>query len=136
MLANLKSSTFTARELTLGARAPTLKVFLGVPLFAIASGVQNDCHSYLASLRKYSLPEHPVFKLIICPHYFAECLIYLALSIVSAPTGALFNRTMLCVLAFTTLNLGITARRTKEWYAMKFGPEAVAQRWNMIPFIY
>ena len=102
----------------------------------LASGMQHDCHAYLASLPKYTLPSHPMFQLIVCPHYFAECLIYASMTLLGAPRGAWINKTVGSALLFVLANLGVTASTSKEWYARKFGKEKVAGRWNMIPFVY
>jgi len=107
-----------------------------IPIFIIASGVQHDCHKYLASLQKYTLPTHPAFQRLICPHYTAECLIYLSLALIAAPEGELMNKTILTALIFVTVNLGVTADASKEWYEAKFGKESVAGRWRMIPLIF
>ena len=116
--------------------APTVRTFLCVPLFLIASGLQHDCHHFLFSLKKYTLPDHPLFRGIVCPHYGAECLIYLSLTYLAAPPGQVVNKTMLSCLAFVAVNLGLTAQNTKTWYMEKFGREAVQDRWLMIPYIY
>lgn len=116
--------------------APTLRTFLCVPLFLIASGLQHDCHHFLFSLKKYTLPDHPVFRGIACPHYGAECIIYLSLALLAAPPGQVINKTMLACLAFVAVNLGITAQTTKQWYMQRFGREKVQGRWLMIPYIY
>ena len=116
--------------------APSLKTLFSIPLFLIASGIEHDCHAYLASLPKYSLPEHPIFKIFVCPHYVAEILIYVSLAIVSGPRGALVNRTMLTTLVFVSTNLLITASNTKSWYEERYGPDSVAQRWLILPGIW
>lgn len=105
-------------------------------LFILASGVQHDCHAYLASLKKYSVPEHPIFRHLVCPHYFVECLIYLALAIVAAPSGRLVNWTIMCALVFVGVNLGVTADGTKSWYMQKFGAESMSGKWRMIPYVF
>jgi len=115
---------------------PSLKTAMGVPLFLFASALQNDCHKHLASLKKYSLPQRGLFKQIVCPHYTAECLIYIALAIISAPEGQTLNKTVLAGLGFVVTNLGITADSTKKWYIEKFGAEDVEGRWRMLPFLY
>ena len=102
----------------------------------IASGIQYDCHTYLSSLPKYTLPVHPIFQLIICPHYSSECLLYLAMTFLAAPRGKIVNQTVLNVLLFVLVNLGVSAGMTKEWYVQKFGADKVAERWKMIPFVY
>lgn len=102
----------------------------------MASGVQHDCHHYLASLKKYAVPSHPLFLRVLCPHYTAECVIYLSLALLAAPQGEVLNKTLLCTLLFVVVNLGITAGNSKRWYIEKFGEESVRGRWRMIPGIY
>lgn len=91
----------------------------------MASGVQHDCHTYLADLKKYSLPEHPAFLRLVCPHYTAECAIYIALTILAAPMGSPINWTFWTALAFVAINLGVSSKFNKEWYEQKFGKDAV-----------
>ncbi|KAJ5408675.1 hypothetical protein N7509_002558 [Penicillium cosmopolitanum] len=122
-------------------RAPSLRTFLCVPLFLMASGMQHDCHHFLFSLKKYTLPDHPIFRAVVCPHYGAECVIYLSLAFLGAPRGQSVNKTLLACSAFVAVNLGLTARTTKQWYLEKFGGdkddlEQIKSRWLMIPYIY
>lgn len=101
---------------------PSAKSFIGVMFFIIGSGIQHDCHTYLASLEKYTLPTHPAFQKLVCPHYFSECLVYLGLTIMSAPRGrGPFNVTMWTALIFVGVNLGVTSMLNREWYVGKFG---------------
>ncbi|KAJ5083153.1 hypothetical protein N7456_012580 [Penicillium angulare] len=116
--------------------APTARTFFCVPLFLMMSGLQHDCHHFLFSLKKYTVPDHPIFRTVVCPHYGAECLIYLSLAFLAAPPGHLVNKTMLACLGFVAVNLGLTARTTKDWYKEKFGLATVQDRWLMIPWIY
>ncbi|KAL1961347.1 hypothetical protein VTO42DRAFT_75 [Malbranchea cinnamomea] len=116
--------------------APSLKTMLFLPVFLIASGIQHDCHCYLASLKKYTLPEHPAFVRIICPHYTAECAIYLSLSVLAAPKGSLVNKTIFSGFILAVINLGVSAGTTKEWYIQKFGNDKVQNKWRMIPRLY
>ena len=116
--------------------APSPKSMIGIPIFILASGLQSDCHAYLASLPKYTLPMHPIFQVMISPHYFAECMIYLSLAIIASPRGSVVNATILCALVFVGTNLAVTASMSKEWYEQKFGIDAVKGRWKMLPFIY
>lgn len=145
--AALHDHVFAMQDFTL--RAPSLRIFLGVLAYILAAGLQHDCHAYLASLKAsrnrrdgsapstdYSLPEHPAWNLSLSPHYFAECLIYLAIAIVAAPAHSVCNGTLLCALAFVAINLGVTADGTKKWYARKFGKEHTRSRSRMIPFIF
>ncbi|CAG8091619.1 unnamed protein product [Penicillium salamii] len=134
------SRTLLTRELSIAhfqmTNAPSLRTFAIVPLFLIASGLQHDSHHYLSSLKKYTLPEHPMFRGVVCPHYGAECVIYLSLALVAAPQGEWINKTMLTCFIFVAVNLGLTARNTKEWYASKFGNNSVKDWWFMIPYVY
>ena len=115
---------------------PSLKTFLAVPLFLLASKIQHDCHEYLSSLEKYTLPEHPFFRQVLCPHYTSECMIYLALAILAAPRGQLLNTTLSTTLLFTATNLAITAESTRLWYSGKFGADKIKKRWRMVPVLY
>ena len=109
---------------------------LAIPLFFFASGMQHDCHAYLASLPKYTLPVHSAFTQVICPHYTAECVIYVALAILGAPPGKIVNGTVLTILVWVVANLGATANMTRDWTAKKFGPESVSGKWRMIPYMW
>ncbi|KAG7451034.1 protein DFG10 [Guyanagaster necrorhizus] len=124
----------TPPELALSS--PSLRTTTFLPLFLFASWMQNKCHRHLASLKKYSLPTHPFFRYIICPHYTAECLIYLSLAGIAAPPGQMFNKTILAALVFVAVNLGATAETTRQWYVEKFGEDKVTALWKMIPFVF
>ena len=116
--------------------APSTRTLLCVPIFILASGLQHDCHAYLSSLPKYTLPVHPLFQNVICPHYTAECIIYTSMALIAAPPGTWINRTILCALIFVAVNLGVTASSTKSWYGLRFGKDKVAARWKLIPTLY
>ncbi|PYH43254.1 putative 3-oxo-5-alpha-steroid 4-dehydrogenase [Aspergillus saccharolyticus JOP 1030-1] len=116
--------------------APSLRTFVFLPIFLLASGLQHDGHHYLFSLKKYTLPTHPLFHSLVCPHYTAECVVYLALAFLAAPQGELVNKTIVAALVFVALNLGLTAANTRRWYMQKFGQDSMRGKWNMIPGIY
>jgi 3-oxo-5-alpha-steroid 4-dehydrogenase 3 len=118
------------------ASRPSTKSFLAIILFAVGSTTQHICHRHLASLKKYTLPYHPLFRSIICPHYTSECLIYLALAIGGAPPGKMLNKTILSGFLFVVANLSVTANSTRNWYMNKFGVENVKDRWRIIPLVY
>jgi 3-oxo-5-alpha-steroid 4-dehydrogenase 3 / polyprenol reductase len=120
----------------IGLARPSIRSLLCISGFLFASGIQHDCHRYLASLEKYTLPELPMFQLFICPHYTTECIIYLCMAIQAAPEGSLLNTTIFTALIFVTVNLGITAELSREWYALKFGEEKIKGRWRMIPYFH
>lgn len=113
-----------------------LKVAVALPLFLFGWFMQHRCHKHLASLVKYSLPDLGLFRHLVCPHYSCECLIYLSLAVVAAPEGHWCNRTVLSVLMFVAVNLGVTAHGTRNWYLEKFGPDKVLDKWIMIPWLY
>jgi 3-oxo-5-alpha-steroid 4-dehydrogenase 3 len=133
-VATLLKDRLSPKEVSISM--PSLKAFIAVPLFLLASGIQRNCHEYLSRLKKYALPEHPLFLWVICPHYTSECVIYLALAIVAAPSGHLLNKTISAVLLFTAVNLAITAESTRVWYSQKFGADKIKERWRMVPFLY
>lgn len=115
---------------------PSISTFIFLPVFLLASGIQHDTHVYLNSLRKYSLPSHPIFGNIISPHYTAECAIYLSLAFLAAPKGQLVNRTLLAALTFVVIELGVSADISKKWYTETFGAQSVENKWRMIPGIW
>ncbi|KAF4983340.1 hypothetical protein FZEAL_1232 [Fusarium zealandicum] len=111
-------------------------VLLALVFYSVACLKQNQCHRYLASLEKYTLPSEGWFGHIVCPHYTCECLLYVAIAWVAAPPGQLFNTTVLCGLLFVAVNLSATAHGTRKWYTDKFGADTVAGRWTMIPLVF
>ncbi|KAF4121218.1 3-oxo-5-alpha-steroid 4-dehydrogenase 3 / polyprenol reductase [Geosmithia morbida] len=114
-----------------------ISLVLALGLYTVGYVTQNQCHKYLAGLRKYTLPNEGWFRYIICPHYTSECLIYLGLSVATAPPDTfLVNRTVFLGLVFVVVNLGTTAHGTNKWYGQKFGADKVAGRWSMIPPIF
>jgi len=115
---------------------PSTKTFIAVPIFTLASGIQHDCHEYLASMKKYTLPDSPWFQWVVCPHYTSECLIYISIAILSAPEGQPVNMTVLAGLGFVVSNLAVTADSTMKWYIKKFGAEKLKGRWRMLPYVY
>lgn len=142
----LKSHKLTLDDFSL-IQAPTVRTFITLALFMFASGIQHDCHAYLASLKPtgandkdgisdYKLPKHPAFQPTLTPHYLAECVIYFSLAGMAAPTGQWLNGTVFCAFVFVVVNLGVTAHGTYEWYARKFGKEALVGRSRMVPFVF
>ncbi|KOS17753.1 Polyprenol reductase [Escovopsis weberi] len=108
----------------------------GIAVFLYAAATQYRCHRHLASLKKYSLPTEGWFASVLCAHYTAECLLYLALAFVAAPPDRLFNTTLLCSVFFAASNLGVTALDAKQWYVNKFGADQVEHKWCMIPYVF
>ncbi|KAI9591290.1 3-oxo-5-alpha-steroid 4-dehydrogenase, partial [Syncephalis fuscata] len=101
-----------------------LRHLLSVCLFTYASLHQYRCHSILAQLRStssasnsssYSIPYGDWFHWVSSPHYFAELLIYVALSAILH-----FPLVWCCLLVWVVINLGTTAHMTHEWYRRHF----------------
>ncbi|KAL2431565.1 hypothetical protein ABEF95_011532 [Exophiala dermatitidis] len=123
----------------------TPRVLICTLLFLYASYKQHYYHSYLAGLKKYTLPVGPAFRLIVAPHYTAECAIYLALAVLDvAPQTqkqteiSSINWTLFCALVFVAVNLGVTADGTRTWMMYKF-PEKkqeIQRRWRILPGIW
>ncbi|KAJ4144676.1 hypothetical protein LMH87_003550 [Akanthomyces muscarius] len=118
------------------ARILASRVPSAMALYFWAWFKQNECHRHLAGLKKYTLPTAGLFRFLVCPHYTCECLIYLMIAFVAAPADRWFSGPVICGLAFVVANLGATAAGTRQWYAQKFGAEAVASRWTMVPFVF
>ncbi|TGZ79155.1 hypothetical protein EX30DRAFT_397306 [Ascodesmis nigricans] len=132
----ISSYTFTPLSVAALLRDPSLKTCIGFIPFVLASGLQHDAHAYLASLKKYSLPEHPMFYKLVCPHYLAEVIIYASLMVLAAPKGVWLNLTIWSGMVFVVCNLGVSSSHTRAWYEKKFGRDAVARKWNMVVGIY
>jgi 3-oxo-5-alpha-steroid 4-dehydrogenase 3 len=135
LLGSILSTTLTLDDVRV-TTIPSVRTLLCVSVFLMASGIQHDCHHYLSSLKTYTVPSHPLFSWVICPHYTAECVIYLSLAFLAAPKGQLVNKTVLCGFSFVLVNLGITARNTQRWYREKFGEDSVRGKRKMVPGIY
>ena len=107
-------------------------------IFLLSTTLQYLTHSYLSHLRKYTLPTHPAFTHLrtLTPHYLAEVLIYISLTLLATPPGRMFNTSMLCATTFVIVNLGVSAGVTCKWTQENFGEESVRGMWRMIPGIW
>lgn len=112
-------------QLYKGSMSTSLKLapFL---VFCLASWDQNKNHRILSKLVKYSLPRDGLFRVLCCPHYFDEILIYASL----LPYSLEFS--WLLIWVFT--NLGVSARENKNYYRHKF-PKAKVPQYALIPYI-
>jgi len=109
-----------------------------IAIFITASIWQFHIHSLLASLRPTTSkkttyvapPESSLsFRLFLTPHYTAEILIYLAMTLLTR------NWTIFTTLIWVITNLSISSNETRKWSRTKF-KENEWGRWNLIPFIY
>ncbi|KAI0887392.1 uncharacterized protein GGS22DRAFT_108816 [Annulohypoxylon maeteangense] len=130
------SNSIRSSERSFHNETLSFKEVVGVSMFLTSWFMQYRCHSYLSRLKKYSLPDDGLFRYLVCPHYTCECILYISLAIVAAPEGQLYNRTLICAVLFVTVNLGVTAKGTKNWYGEMFGLEKVQGKWRMIPGVY
>lgn len=109
-------------------------------LFIWSSVQQYKVHRYLAGLKEYRVPDHPIFREtnLVCPHYSFEFNIYLAFTILTAHNTRILNLTMLCATAFVAFNLGVTADLTKKWQMQKFPKQRpeIASRARMLKSIW
>ena len=112
------------------------RTILCIAAFLYNSSQQYQVHRYLASLREYRVPDHPIFTKtnLVCPHYGCEVNIYLTLAILAARDTRIFNITMLCAVLFVMVNLGVTAEMTKQWQMQQFSKQRseVVKRKRMI----
>ncbi|XP_029904630.1 polyprenal reductase [Myripristis murdjan] len=112
----------------------------GTALYIWASLLQHHCMVTLARLRTgnsgtvqtlaHRVPEGGWFNLVSCPHYFAELLIYVSLSLVS---GGL-SLTWWLVVLYVLFNQGLAAQLCHEFYISKYNSYP-RHRTAFIPFV-
>ncbi|XP_063316048.1 polyprenol reductase [Pelobates fuscus] len=114
---------------------------IGLMLYIWASIHQTRCHVILAKLRKnksgkvinmnHVIPHGDWFENVSCPHYFAELLIYVSISIVFG----LVNTTWWLVVLYVLCCQALTAALCHEFYHEKF-KSYPAHRKAFIPFLF
>jgi 3-oxo-5-alpha-steroid 4-dehydrogenase 3 len=105
-----------------------IQVVPAICLFILLNMSQYRIHKYLYRLPskpRINVPSKGVFKHAINPHYGSEVGIYACLFWLSSPSFLHPNWTMFSVLCFVAINLGVSAKVTKEKYAASFGPPVV-----------
>jgi len=112
----------------------------GIAIFVWSSAMQFRSHAILSSLRKdnrgrvvtyqHSIPRGDWFELVSCPHYFAEILIYLSLSVVLS--GKSTTWWMVC--CFVVTNQIIVGLFNHRWYAETFDNYPKTRK-AVIPFL-
>ncbi|XP_058494757.1 polyprenol reductase [Solea solea] len=113
----------------------------GFGLFAAASLLQHQSTVLLAKLRMgksgtvetlaYSIPKGGWFELVSCPHYFAELLIYMSLSLV---LGGL-SLTWWLVVLYVLFNQALAAQLCHDFYVSKY-ESYPKHRKAFIPFVF
>lgn len=122
LMPSASKSAHTSKSITAINLYNSFRVLLSIGLFLYSSRQQHIVHKYLASLKEYKVPDHPIFisTNTVCPHYGAEVNIYLSLAILTAQDTRIFNLTLVCALGFVIINLGVTADLTKQWQLRSF----------------
>ncbi|KAJ2689152.1 hypothetical protein IWW39_001706 [Coemansia spiralis] len=130
---------------------------VGIAIFIYASIHQWRCHQILYGLRRrgldakstgpdststsqgssarldsYAIPTGDLFKYVSCPHFLCEILIYISIWLASACQAT----TLLWVIGWTAINLGITARESQQWYRARFGARYPRDRRALVPFVW
>ncbi|KAG9511057.1 Polyprenol reductase [Fragariocoptes setiger] len=113
---------------------------IGVLLFIWSSFVQFESHQILANLRKdksgrvithqHSIPRGKWFDIVSCPHYMAEILIYLSISIVLGGQSL----TWWMVFLFVITNQLIVGKFNHNWYTESFKDYPKSRR-AVIPYL-
>ncbi|XP_061635601.1 polyprenol reductase [Phyllopteryx taeniolatus] len=125
-----------------GSLLSQLKWFhlVGIALFVAASVLQHQSLVLLAGLRTgksgsvetlaHRMPKGGCFELVSCPHYLAELLIYVSLSLVA---GGL-SLTWWLVVLYVLFNQALAALLCHDHYVGKY-PSYPARRKAFIPFV-
>lgn len=113
---------------------------IGIILFLCSSYIQFDSHRVLANLRKdsagrivttkHSIPRGFWFNLVSSPHYMAEIMIYLSLTIVLGGKSL----TWWMVFLFVITNQTIAGIITHSWYNKTF-KDYPQSRLAIIPYV-
>lgn len=103
--------------------------------FFLVSYNQHQCHRYLASVRKsawqstYVYPDAPWFRLVFCPHYLFETILYMILYFsVDTP-----DKDFLCCAIWVVTNLSVLSVQQKVWYKTQL---RLTQKYHLLPFIF
>ncbi|XP_057696596.1 polyprenol reductase [Corythoichthys intestinalis] len=112
----------------------------GIALFIVASVLQHQSMVLLAGLRTgksgrvetlaHRMPKGGCFELVSCPHYLAELLVYVSLSLVA---GGL-SLTWWLVVLYVFFNQALAALLSHDHYIAKY-PSYPASRKAFIPFV-
>ncbi|KAI9364991.1 hypothetical protein DFJ73DRAFT_792541 [Zopfochytrium polystomum] len=98
----------------------------------------------------------PWFRLVACPHYFAELVLYVAFAVFARGAGgaggggsgsgsgsggglsaAAVAVAPWAAVLWVAVDLGVSADETWRWYRRRFGDAAAPRGWKrMVPFVY
>jgi 3-oxo-5-alpha-steroid 4-dehydrogenase 3 len=108
---------------------------------------QNRHHCLLARLRigrdgvdttqDYRIPTKGWFRIISCPHYLAEIIIYIsfALMLRSDTSHDLTLYQSITLVVWVATNLSVSAIQSHDWYLLQFPEYAALQRKAIFPFL-
>ncbi|KAK9469615.1 hypothetical protein V1512DRAFT_256663 [Lipomyces arxii] len=103
-----------------------------ISIFIVASVIQHKAHRQLSSLKKYSPPPQTIiFRYVICPHYTADIVVYIACAMTCGWTPI-----NVAVIVWTTVNLGASSEQIRAFYVKKFGLRCVSGKFHMLPFVF
>ena len=105
--------------------------FFPIIIAILLNLLQFICHLELSKLKKYTIPQHFLFKHSTSPHYFIEILLYIVYAIF-APSLLTFLMAI-----FVAFNLTHNAIMSYHWYQTKFGNEFISlNRPVLVPFVF
>ena len=107
-----------------------LMVASAILTFTLGSILQSSFHYHLSTLVKYSLPTFSLFRIVACPHYFAEIIIYSSLLLICPPQ---LYQTVILLILWIVVNLSVSADQTRNFYKQKFGS---SPPYSIIPYLY
>mmetsp|Transcript_17269 Transcript_17269/g.51724 ORF Transcript_17269/g.51724 Transcript_17269/m.51724 type:complete len:306 (-) Transcript_17269:5708-6625(-) len=99
-----------------------LPTVAGLLVFGFGNWLQHQSHCVLARLSSnsqqhtYRIPNGGAFKMVSCPHYLGEIVIYVGLLVIQR--GAHLNSWL--ILAWVVCNLVLAAGATHAWYRRQF----------------
>ena len=88
--------------------------------------IEQRRHGHWAAPRPRSLPAALPFRLVVCPHYTAEIVLYFCLAVLHWIVAD--SLLMLLPALFTALNLSQSAMEAERWLLAAHDPDAVPRR--------
>ena len=113
---------------------------LGTCICLWAQYQQYRHHCLLAGLRSvncrkdYMIPTEGWFRLISCPHYLAEIIIYISFDMVLHSRNR--DRRSGALAVWVATNLSVSAIRSHDWYLLQFPEYASLRRKAIFPFLF
>ncbi|KAI8322019.1 hypothetical protein GQ54DRAFT_297628 [Martensiomyces pterosporus] len=80
----------------------------------------------------YVIPTGDLFNYVSCPHFLCEIIIYISIWLATSCQ----SNTLLFVIGWEVVNLGITAKESQQWYKRTFGDKYPRTRRALVPFLW